>query len=58
MSSVFIILFGLVGFTFGWFVYSKFFAEKIYRLDPEYVTPAHTFNVWVDFVPTYKFVLW
>ena len=28
MSSVFIIVFGLIGFTFGWFVYSKFIAEK------------------------------
>lgn len=58
MSSVFIIIFGLVGFTFGWFVYSKFIAEKIYRLDPDYVTPAHEFNDGVDFVPTNKFVLW
>ena len=58
MSSVFIIVFGLVGFTFGWFIYSKFIAEKIYRLDPDYVTPAHEFNDGVDFVPTNKFVLW
>jgi carbon starvation protein len=58
MSSVFIIVFGLVGFTFGWLVYSKFIAEKIYRLDPDYVTPAHEFNDGVDFVPTNKFVLW
>jgi carbon starvation protein len=58
MSSVFIIVFGLIGFTFGWFVYSKFIAEKIYRLDPDYVTPAHEFNDGVDFVPTNKFVLW
>ena len=58
MSSVFIIVFGLIGFTFGWFVYSKFIAEKIYRLDPDYVTPAHTFNDGIDFVPTNKFVLW
>ncbi|MBT5906615.1 MAG: hypothetical protein HOH23_02950, partial [Gammaproteobacteria bacterium] len=50
MSSVFIIVFGLIGFTFGWFVYSKFIAEKIYRLDPDYVTPAHTFNDGIDFV--------
>ena len=58
MSSIFIVLFGLVGFTFGWFVYSKFIAEKIYRLDPNYETPAHKFNDGVDYVPTNKFVLW
>ncbi|MEX0618725.1 MAG: carbon starvation protein A [Pseudohongiellaceae bacterium] len=58
MSSIFIVLFGLVGFSIGWFVYSKFIAEKIYRLDPNYVTPAHQFNDGIDFVPTNKFVLW
>ena len=58
MSSIFIVLFGLVGFIFGWFVYSKFIAEKIYRLDPNYETPAHRFNDGVDYVPTNKFVLW
>ena len=58
MSSIFIVLFGLVGFSLGWFVYSKFIAEKIYRLDPNYVTPAHQFNDGVDYVPTNKFVLW
>ncbi len=58
MSSIFIVLFGLVGFTFGWFVYSKFIAEKIYQLDPNYQTPAHRLEDGVDYVPTNKFVLW
>ncbi len=58
MSSLFIVLFGLVGLAFGWFVYSKFIAEKIYRLDPNYVTPAHRFEDGIDYVPTNKFVLW
>ena len=58
MSSILIVLFGLVGFCFGWFVYSKFIAEKIYQLDPNYQTPAHRFEDGVDFVPTNKFVLW
>lgn len=58
MSSIFIVLFGLVGFSFGWFVYSKFIAEKIYRLDPNYETPAHRFNDGIDYVPTNKYVLW
>ncbi len=58
MSSVFLVIFGLIGFSFGWFVYSKFIAEKIYRLDPNYETPAHKFNDGVDYVPTNKFVLW
>ncbi|MDA9902645.1 carbon starvation protein A [Gammaproteobacteria bacterium] len=58
MSSVYIIIFGLVGFSFGWFIYSNFIASKIYRLDPDFQTPAHEFNDGVDFVPTNKFVLW
>lgn len=58
MSSIFIVIFGLIGFSFGWFVYSKFIAEKIYRLDPNYQTPAHKYNDGVDYVPTNKFVLW
>jgi carbon starvation protein len=58
MSSIFIVIFGLIGFSFGWFVYSKFIAEKIYQLDPNYETPAHRFEDGVDYVPTNKFVLW
>jgi carbon starvation protein len=49
---------GLAGMTFGWFVYSKFIATKIYQLDPNFVTPANEFNDGVDFVPTNKYVLW
>lgn len=58
MSSIFLVIFGLVGFSFGWFIYSNFIAEKIYRLDPNYVTPAHQVNDGIDYVPTNKFVLW
>ncbi len=58
MSSVLIVLLGLAGFTFGWFVYSRFIAEKIYKLDPNFVTPSHQVNDGVDYVPTNKFVLW
>ncbi|MFM1897735.1 MAG: hypothetical protein RLZZ385_2809 [Pseudomonadota bacterium] len=58
MSSIFIVVFGIAGFCFGWFVYSKFIAGKIYQLDPNYVTPAHQLNDGVDYVPTNKFVLW
>ena len=58
MSSVMIVILGLAGFSFGWFVYSRFIAEKIFRLDPDFVTPAHEINDGVDFVPTNKFVLW
>jgi carbon starvation protein len=58
MSSVLIVIMGLAGFSFGWYVYSRFIAEKIYKLDPNFVTPAHQVNDGVDYVPTNKFVLW
>jgi carbon starvation protein len=53
-----IVMMGVAGMAFGWFVYSKFIATKIYRLDPDFVTPAHQFNDGVDYHPTNKYVLW
>ncbi|NOU52589.1 carbon starvation protein A [Pseudoalteromonas sp. JBTF-M23] len=53
-----IVLFGIIGMLFGWFVYSKFIAEKIFKMDDNFVTPAHELNDGVDFVPTNKVVLW
>ena len=58
MHSVFIVLLGIAGMCFGWFVYSRFVANRIFRLDPDFVTPAHRFNDGVDFVPTNRYVLW
>ncbi len=58
MSAVILLVVGLVLMSLGYFIYSKFIAEKIYRLDPDYRTPAHEFEDGVDFVPTNKFVLW
>ena len=58
MQSVLIVIMGIAGMSFGWFVYSKFIAEKIYQLDPDFVTPAHELNDGIDYHPTNKFVLW
>jgi len=58
MTGIMIVLFGIAGLCFGWFVYSKFIAERIFRLDPDFRTPAHEFNDGTDFVPTNKYVLW
>ena len=58
MQSVLIVVMGIAGMTFGWFVYSRFIAEKIYQLDPNFVTPAHELNDGVDYHPTNKYVLW
>jgi carbon starvation protein len=58
MNSIWLAIIGMLMFTFGYKYYSKFVAERIYRLDPNYVTPAHKYEDGVDFVPTNKFVLW
>uniref|UniRef100_UPI003511FDBE carbon starvation CstA family protein n=1 Tax=Marisediminitalea sp. TaxID=2662268 RepID=UPI003511FDBE len=46
------------GMLAGWFVYSKFIAEKIFKLSESFVTPAHEVNDGIDYVPTNKVVLW
>src|SRR5690606_36379317 len=58
MHSVLILLFGIAGMCFGWFVYSRFIASRIFRLDPDFQTPAHELRDGVDYVPTNKVVLW
>ncbi|WP_106497825.1 carbon starvation CstA family protein [Lentibacillus sp. Marseille-P4043] len=58
MSGILVAIIGIIVFALGYRYYSKFVAEKIFRLDPNYETPAHTYEDGVDFVPTNKFVLW
>ena len=58
MQSVTIVFLGLAGMAFGWFVYSRFIATKIFQLDPDFVTPAHELRDGVDFLPTNRYVLW
>jgi carbon starvation protein len=58
MNSIMIVLLGLAGLCFGWFIYSRYIARHIYKLDPDFVTPAHELEDGVDFVPTNKYVLW
>jgi carbon starvation protein len=41
----------------GYRYYSRYLADKVYALDPAYVTPAHRFSDGVDFVPTNKHVV-
>jgi carbon starvation protein len=58
MNSVVLMIFGLGLMLSGYLFYSKFIAEKIYQLDPDFRTPAHEFRDGVDYVPTNRFVLW
>jgi len=44
-------------FFLGYKYYSVYLSQKVYALDPAFVTPAHEFEDGVDFVPTNKHVL-
>ncbi|MCJ8286592.1 MULTISPECIES: carbon starvation protein A [unclassified Halomonas] len=58
MSAVIVLVLGLAAMALGYFIYSKFIAEKILKLSRDFVTPAHEFEDGVDFVPTNRYVLW
>lgn len=57
VSSIVLLLVGLSAFATGYLVYSRYVAQKIYRLDPDFRTPAHEFEDGVDFLPTNRNVL-
>ena len=57
MSAIALLVVGFSAFLTGYLVYSRWIARRIYRLDPEFVTPAHQFEDGVDFVPTNRHVL-
>lgn len=58
MNSVVLLLIGLGCMALGYFFYSRFIAQKIFKLDPGFETPAHTMSDGIDYVPTNKYVLW
>ncbi|SOC40670.1 carbon starvation CstA family protein [Salinicoccus kekensis] len=58
MNAILMAVIGLAVFALGYRYYSKYIAERIFRLDPDFITPAHKYKDGVDFVPTNKFVLW
>ncbi|MBN2965578.1 carbon starvation protein A [Sulfurospirillum sp. T05] len=58
MNAMVLLLLGLAGLAGGFFLYSKFIAERILKLSADFKTPAHEFEDGIDFVPTNKYVLW
>lgn len=58
MGGIWLAVIGGIVFLVGYKYYSTLIAERVYRLDPNYVTPSHQYKDGVDFVPTNKFVLW
>ena len=57
MSSIALLLVGLSAFATGYMVYSRYISQRIYRLDPNFKTPAHEFEDGIDFVPTNRHIL-
>ena len=58
MSGIIVATLSLFLFFLAYRFYSKFLAEKIYRLNPEAMTPAHQYNDGIDYVPTNRYILW
>jgi len=58
MKAIVLAIFGLGAYVVGYWFYAKFLAEKVFRLDPAFRTPAHEFSDGVDYVPTNRHVLW
>ncbi len=44
-------------FALGYRFYSPYLADRVYGVDPAFVTPAHRYHDRIDFVPTNKHVL-
>ncbi len=57
MSAIALLVVGVFAFLTGYQVYSRYLAKRIYRLDPDFVTPAHEFEDGVDYLPTNRHVL-
>jgi len=57
MNAILLLVIGLTAFLTGYRLYSRCIARHVYRLDPDFVTPAHQFEDGVDYVPTNKHVL-
>ena len=57
MSAILLLVVGLSAFATGYLFYSRYIARWVYRLDREFVTPAHEFEDGVDHVPTNRHVL-
>ncbi len=58
MKAIFLAILGLGAFAVAYRFYARFLARKVYRLDPDFVTPAHELADGIDYVPTDRHVLW
>ena len=58
MTSWLLALIAFGVFFLGYHFYSRFLAQRLFRLQEEFVTPAHRFRDGIDYLPTNRFVLW
>lgn len=58
MNSVLLAIIGIAIMSAGYLVYSQVLANRVYRLDPDFVTAAHARRDGIDYVPTNRLVLW
>lgn len=57
MESIVIMVVAFAGYLVAYHTYGKYLSRRIFGLDPERVTPAHTLKDGVDYVPTRKPVI-
>jgi len=57
MNSLVIALFSFVAYIVAYHTYGRYLADKIFKLDPDCVTPAHRLRDNQDYVPATKQVL-
>jgi carbon starvation protein len=57
VSAILLLIVGLLAFLTGYVFYSRYIAHRIYRLDPDFVTPAHALRDGIDYLPTNRHVL-
>ena len=58
MSPIVLMVVGLAMFAFGYLVYSRYLAKRVFASSEGFVTPAHELRDGVDYEPTNKFILW
>ncbi len=57
MSPLIATLAAIALYTFGYAVYARHLAKRVFKLNDDEPTPAHTMTDGVDYVPTNRFVL-
>ncbi|MPZ72015.1 MAG: carbon starvation protein A [Nitriliruptorales bacterium] len=57
MPGIIVLVGVLVLYALGYRFYSRYLADRVYALDPDFVVPSREFEDGVDYVPTNKHVL-